>query len=196
MKAPAKPQLYIIAGPNGAGKTTFATDFLPGYAGCFEFVNADLIAKGLSPFNPAGADLAAGKLMLEQIRSLGQRKVDFAIETTLSGKTYVALLEGFKQQGYQINLFFLWLPDVRLSIQRIADRVRRGGHNVPSDIVRRRFARGISNLLNVYKPLCDMWMLFDNSTDSPTIIAYEIEHDLTTIDSALFSRILRKAGSV
>lgn len=196
MTAPVNPQLYVIAGPNGAGKTIFATDFLPEYAGCFEFVNADLIAKGLSPFNPAGADLAAGKLMLEQIRLLAQRNVDFAFETTLSGKTYVALLERLKQQGYQINLFFLWLPDVRLSIQRIADRVRRGGHNVPSDIVRRRFVRGVSNLLHVYKNLCDMWMLFDNSTDSPSIIAYEIEHDLTIIDSPLFSRILRKAGPV
>lgn len=159
-------------------------------------MNADLIAKGLSPFNPAGADLAAGKLMLEQIRSLGKRKVDFAIETTLSGKTYVGLLEGLKRQGYQINLFFLWLPDVRLSIQRIADRVRRGGHHVPPAIVRRRFTRGIANLFHVYRPLCDMWMLFDNSTDSPSIIAYAIEHDLTTIDSALFARILRKAGPV
>lgn len=196
MNSSANPQLYIIAGPNGSGKTTFATNFLPSYVGCFEFINADLIAKGLAPFNPARADLAAGKLMLEQIGLLERCKADFAFETTLSGKTYVALLERLKKKGYQINLFFLWLPDVRLSIQRIADRVRRGGHHVPSDVVRRRFARGIPNLFQVYRSLCDMWMLFDNSTDTPSIIAYEIEQELTTVDSDLFARIFRKAGPV
>lgn len=195
MRRNKQPQVYIIAGPNGAGKTTFAANFLPFYAGCFEFVNADLIAQGLSPFNPARADLAAGKLMLEQIALLSRHNTDFAFETTLSGKTYRGLLEQLKAQGYQINLFFLWVADVRLSIQRIADRVRRGGHHVPSDIVRRRFARGIANLFNVYRPLCDMWMLFDNSTDAPGLIAFEIEQELTVIESTVFARILRKAGA-
>jgi predicted ABC-type ATPase len=196
MKSSVKPKLYIIAGPNGAGKTTFATGFLPKYAGCFEFVNADLIAQGLSPFNPASADLAAGKLMLEQIRLLAKRKVDFAFETTLSGKTYIALLEQLKKQGYHINLFFLWLPDVRLAIERIADRVKRGGHNVPPDIVKRRFKRGIGNLFHVYRLLCDVWILFDNSTESPEVIAYEIESHLTIVDNSLFSSIKKKVESV
>jgi predicted ABC-type ATPase len=188
-----KSNLYIIAGPNGAGKTTFAARFLPQYAGCNEFVNADLIAGGLSPFNQASADLAAGKLMLDRINLLAKRKADFAFETTLSGKSYGGLLEQLKKSGYHISLFFLWLPDVKLSLQRIAERVRRGGHNVPPDIVRRRFKRGIVNFFQVYRPLCDLWILFDNSTENPEVIAYEIESFLSILNSDLFSFIKEMA---
>ena len=193
MKTSAQPQLYVIAGPNGAGKTTFAGRFLPLYAGCLEFVNADLIAQGLSPFDPSRADVAAGKLMLERIRLLAERRADFGFETTLSGKVHARLLEKLKSLGYRINLFYVWVPDVRLSIQRIADRVKRGGHNVPSDIVKRRFTRSISNFFNVYQPLCDLWMLLDNSTENPDVIAYGIESFLSVIDADLFSQIKGKA---
>jgi len=196
MKASSKPKLYIIAGPNGAGKTTFAVSFLPKYVDCFEFVNADLIAGGLSPFNAARADLPAGKLMLERINFLARNRVDFAFETTLSGKSYLNLLRQIKESGYHICLFFLWIPDVRLALQRVADRVKRGGHNIPSDTVRRRFERGIYNFFHLYRSLCDMWMLFDNSTDDPAVIAYEIASHLKIVDNSLFAGIKKKVEMV
>lgn len=122
-----KPRIYIIAGPNGAGKTTFAREFLPHYAECDEFVNADLIAESISPFAATAAAFRAGRLMLEQIHLLAQRRLDFAFETTLSGKSYLPLLRNFKRQGYALHLFYLWLPSVELALARIADRVRLAG---------------------------------------------------------------------
>jgi predicted ABC-type ATPase len=170
---PTKPQIYIIAGPNGAGKTTFADEFLPHYAECDEFVNADLIAEGISPFAATGAAFRAGRLMLEQIHLLAQRRIDFAFETTLSGKSYLPLLRNFKGQGYTLHLFYLWLPSIELALARIADRVRQGGHNVPEAIVRRRFNKGLRNLFHFYRPLLNSWLILDNSTDRPRIIAGE-----------------------
>jgi predicted ABC-type ATPase len=136
------PKLYIISGPNGAGKTTFAKEFLPDYVDCLEFVNADLIASGLSPFSPESAAIRAGRLMLERIHLLANRRIDFGFETTLSGKGYLRLLRGLKDRGYRISLFFLWVNNIEIALARIADRVRRGGHNVPEEIVRSRFHRG------------------------------------------------------
>jgi len=183
------PNLYIIAGPNGAGKTTFAKEFLPHYAECYEFVNADLIAGGLSPFQPDRVAIQAGKLMLEQIHSLGKRGTDFGFETTLSGKTYVHLLRDLKKCGYLIHLFFLWIPDVEFALKRIADRVKRGGHSVPEHIVRRRFKKGLQNLFQIYRPLCDLWIIFDNSIEIPHKIAFEKSGKLHVINRTLFSKI-------
>ena len=131
-----RPSLYIVAGPNGSGKTTFAREFLPDYVRCKEFINADLIAGGLSPFSPEAAAMRAGRLLLEQIKLLASRRSDFGFETTLSGVTYVSLLRRLKAQGYQIHLFFLWIPTVEVALARIADRVRRGGHDIPEKVVR------------------------------------------------------------
>ncbi|MBI2496241.1 MAG: zeta toxin family protein, partial [Candidatus Omnitrophica bacterium] len=153
------PNVYVIAGPNGAGKTTFAKEFLPHYAKCENFVNADLIAQGLSPFSPEAAAMRAGRLLLEQIRLLAHKHSDFGFETTLSGITYVALLRRLKAQGYRIQLFFLWIPTVEMALARIADRVRRGGHDIPERVVRRRFHKGIQNFFTRYRPLLDLWML-------------------------------------
>ena len=183
------PNLYIVAGPNGAGKTTFAREFLPNYAKCLEFVNADLIAGGLAPFYPERAAIRAGRLMLEQIRLLAGQNRDFGFETTLAGKSYVRLLTNLKAQGYQIHLYFLWIKNVDIAIERIADRVRRGGHSVPEDVVRRRFIRGIPNFFNLYRPLMDFWVIFDNSTENPVMIAYEEDGDLKIIDPALLSKL-------
>jgi len=152
-----RPNLYIIAGPNGAGKTTFARKFLPDYAKCLEFVNVDLIANGLSPFDPKRAALRAGRIMLEQIHSLAERGLDFGFETTLSGRTYVKLLQDMKKGGYLIHIFFLWITDVELALERIKLRVRNGGHAIPEAIVRRRFGRSLPNFLRIYKPLADSW---------------------------------------
>lgn len=163
--------VYIIAGPNGAGKTTFATRFLPEYVKCPNFINADLIAQGLSPFKPRLVAIKSGKIVLQQIKEFSKRGVDFAFETTLSGKLYVNLFSELKKKDYTLHLFFLWIPNPDLAISRIKERVLEGGHNVPDSDVRRRFNRSISNFFNLYKPIVDLWMLFDNSKTKPVLIA-------------------------
>ena len=183
------PSLYVIAGPNGAGKTTFAKEFLPHYAKCENFVNADLIAGGLSPFSPEAAAIRAGRLLLEQIRLLASKRSDFGFETTLSGVTYVSFLQRLKTQGYRIQLFFLWIPTVEMALARIADRVQRGGHEIPEPVVRRRFHKGISHLLGLYRPLVDTWALFDNSGPTPRLIAREEVGELRVLDQDLFASI-------
>lgn len=189
-----KPKLYVIAGPNGAGKTTFAEKFLPNYADCFEFINADMIAKGLSPFLPAKVAIRAGKILLDQIGDCSRRKVNFAFETTLSGKAYINLFRKIKYYGYELHMFFLWLPTVKLALARIADRVRKGGHDIPEHDVRRRFARGLKNLFHVYRPLFDTWSVFDNSTGSPEQIC-RLEHGIITVPNKLkYAKILKQAG--
>ncbi|MFH0763953.1 MAG: Zeta toxin family protein [Candidatus Omnitrophota bacterium] len=167
----ARRNVYIIAGPNGSGKTTFAKEFLPDYVNCQNFVNADLIALGLAPFEPRAAVIKAGKLVLQQIHEFARRDVDFAFETTLSGKSYTSLLKELKTKDYGLHLFFLWITSPELAIARIKERVAEGGHNVPAEDVRRRFVRGIYNFFNLYEPLVDSWMLFDNSKTKPVLIA-------------------------
>jgi len=187
-----KPHLYIIAGPNGAGKTTFARKFLPVYVKCLEFMNVDLIANGLSPFAPDKASLRAGRIMLEQIHSLGNRGLDFGFETTLSGKTYVRLLKDLKKgRGYHIHLFFLWISSVKLALERIELRVQHGGHSIPETVVRRRFGRSLPNFLRFYKPLADSWTIFDNSGDVPKMIAFEESGKTEILDPDLFGTLLK-----
>ncbi|PIQ81498.1 MAG: Zeta toxin family protein [Candidatus Omnitrophica bacterium CG11_big_fil_rev_8_21_14_0_20_64_10] len=188
-----KPQVYIIAGPNGSGKTTFASKFLPKYADCPSFINADTIARGLSGFSPDAVALKAGRILLEQIDSYASRNIDFAFETTLSGINYLSRLKGLKKRGYAIHLFFLWIPDVRLSLARIASRVKRGGHDIPEKVVRRRFHKGIANLFKHYKPILDSWMLFDNSESAPQVIAEEKQGELRVLNRGLYEDILRLA---
>lgn len=183
--------VYIIAGPNGSGKTTFANEFLPKYAKCPNFVNADLIAQGLSPFFPRAAAIKAGRLVLEQIRSLAEKNADFAFETTLSGKSYLRLLTILKKKGYAINLFFLWIPNVELALSRIKDRVAAGGHDVPSLDVKRRFHRGIYNFFKYYRPLSDTWLLFNNADATPRLIAKEKSGKAEIVDKELFERIIK-----
>jgi predicted ABC-type ATPase len=185
-----RPNLYIIAGPNGAGKTTFARKFLPEYVECLEFVNADLIAGGLSPFAPEKAAIHAGRLMLEQIHSLAKRGLDFGFETTLSGKTYVKLLRDIRKR-YLIHIFFLWIPNVELAIERINLRVRNGGHHIPEAIVHRRFSRSLPNFLRFYQPLADSWTIFDNSGDDPRMIAFEESGKIEILDPDLFNVLLK-----
>lgn len=186
-----RPNLYIIAGPNGAGKTTFARKFLPQYVECLEFVNADFIAGGLSPFAPERAAIHAGRLMLEQIHSLTESGLDFGFETTLSGKTYAKLLPEMKRRGYFIHIFFLWIADVELALERIELRVRNGGHHIPEAIVRRCFGRSLPNFLRFYKPLADSWTIFDNSSDVPQMIAFEESGRIEIVDRDLFGLLLK-----
>jgi len=186
-----KPKLYVIAGPNGAGKTTFAKEFLPYDVHCLEFVNADLIANGLSPFAPGRAAFRAGRLMLERIHSLGKRGMDFGFETTLSGKTYINLFQDLKRKGYHIHLYFLWVHSVKLALERIDARVKSGGHDVPESIVRRRFGRGLRNFFRFYQSLVDSWVIFDNSRDEPKMIAFGGSGKLEILDSDQFDMTLR-----
>jgi len=188
-----QPCVYILAGPNGAGKSTFARLFLPEYADCKEFVNADLIAAGLSPFNPEGLAIQAGRLMLERIDQLAQSRVDFGFETTLSGRGHVSLISRLRSEGYRVNLFFLWLSGPDLALTRIRDRVRVGGHHVPDEVVRRRFKRGIDNLFRLYLPLVDSWLIFDNSGNGPKMVAFGFSDMHVAFEPEIFGEIEREA---
>ena len=158
------PKLYIIAGCNGAGKTTASYTVLPEMLGCKEFVNADEIAKGLSPFNPESVAIEAGRLMLQRMDDLLSEGSDFAFETTLSTRSYVKFIERAQAKGYFVTLLYFWLPTPEQAIERVATRVREGGHNIPSDVIRRRYANGIKNLTALYIPLCNYWAIYDNSS--------------------------------
>jgi predicted ABC-type ATPase len=164
------PKIIIIAGPNGAGKTTFAREFLPREAGCPVFVNADLIAAGLSPFAPERAAIQAGRLMLDAIAQHVARRENFAFETTLSGRAYARQIPQWRQLGYHVELFFLSLPSADVAVQRVAERVRQGGHNISEVTIRRRFESGLHLFSAVYQPLVDQWALYDNSGDEPTLM--------------------------
>jgi predicted ABC-type ATPase len=175
------PQLYVIAGPNGAGKTTFAREYLPRIVNCKTFVNADLIAAGLSPFDPDAAALRAGRLMVEEIRRLAAERDDFAFETTLAGWTTANRLRQLRWDGYRVHLFFLWLPSAELAVRRVAQRVRLGGHSVPESVIRRRYDKGLQRFFHGYWPLCNTWTMIDNSGVLPRTIASG-DHQLVCAD--------------
>ena len=158
------PNLYIIAGCNGAGKTTASFTILPEMLNCKEFVNADSIAAGLSPFNPESVAIEAGRIMLMRINELLRAGVDFAFETTLATRSYLSLIKDAQAAGYKVTLLFIWLDSPETAIQRVARRVAKGGHNIPQDVVARRYYRGISNLIALFIPITDTWMIV-NSTN-------------------------------
>jgi predicted ABC-type ATPase len=168
---PKKQLIIIIAGPNGAGKTTFAREYLLNEAHCPDFINVDLIAAGLSPFDPNRAAIQAGRLMLSEIQRRVRKQESFAFETTLSGHVYAQTIPGWRSSGYRVRLIFLGLPDAEMAISRVAMRVAQGGHNVSSAIVRRRFDVGLRNFQSVYRNLVDKWEWYDNSGNSPQLIS-------------------------
>lgn len=165
-----KPTLYIIAGCNGAGKTTASYSVLPDLLECREFVNADEIAKGLSPFNPESVAIEAGKLMLQRIHRLLNERKTFAIETTLATRSYAKLVEQAKRDGYQVILLFFWLSSPEMAIERVAKRVREGGHNIPTETIIRRYWLGLHNFFTIFSPIVDSWMFFDN-VDNTVVLA-------------------------
>ena len=166
----ARPRCLIIAGPNGDGKTTFAREYLPNEAACLNFVNADLIAAGLARFNPEAAAIRAGRIMLAEIRDHVVARRDFAIETTLSGRAYVRMIPEWREKGYSVELVFLRLGDAGAAICRVAARVVQGGHDIPENVIRRRFEVGWRNFNELYKPLVDQWTLYNNSGIRPLVL--------------------------
>ena len=175
--------LYIIAGCNGAGKTTASYTVLPDILECREFVNADEIAKGLSPFNPESVAFEAGRLMLQRIDDLLEANETFSIETTLATKSYVNLVRRAQHQGYFVHLIFFWLESPELAINRVAERVSKGGHNIPVDVIRRRYVAGLKNLFERFANEVDLWMIYDNSRTPRTFVAQGGKAMNTTIAS-------------
>ena len=171
--------LYIIAGPNGAGKTSASFTILPEIIQCKEFVNADEIAKGISPFQPEKVAVEAGRIMLKRVNELLHNNESFAFETTLSSRSYKQKIEDAKKRGYTTTLVFLWLESINLAKERVETRVSDGGHNIEPDVIKRRYIKGIKNLFNMYLPIVHGAFLFDNSLGVPEIIAQK------TIDSEL-----------
>lgn len=170
-----QPNLYIIAGCNGAGKTTASMTVLPEVLQCEEFVNADEIAKGLSPFHPEDMAIEAGKLMLKRIDDLLAEKKTFAIETTLATRSYKTLVQRAQTVGYTVTLLFFWLPSPEMAEMRVASRVASGGHNIPKDVIHRRYWLGLQNLFDIFAPMVDYWSLYDNSVNqTPVVVANDI----------------------
>lgn len=165
------PNLYIVAGCNGAGKTTASYTVLPEMLNCKEFVNADEIARGLSPFQPENVPIEAGKIMLARIHGLLKLKSDFAFETTLSARHFVKVIEEAQNLGYFVTLIFLWLESKELAIERVKLRVNNGGHGIPKEVIINRYKKGLENLFKLYIPVCDYWMVLDNSINPLKLIA-------------------------
>jgi predicted ABC-type ATPase len=169
-----KPTCYVIAGPNGAGKTTFALNFLPEIAGCRNFINADLIAYGISPLDSVSVQYDAGRIFLNEIHKNIDKRMDFAFETTLAGRSQINLLKKLRQDNWQIVLFFLWIPNADFSKDRVQQRVQDGGHDIPVNAIYRRYPRIMHNLINIYMNLCDKVTCYDNSNTEPIRF---FEHD-------------------
>lgn len=185
------PRVCVLGGPNGAGKTTSAAPLVRDELGIDTFVNADTIAYGLSAFDPAAAAVAAGRIMLEQMRGLAAARADFAFETTLASRSFAPWLRELRQQGYELLLVFVWLPSPELSIARVADRVRAGGHHVPEPTIRRRYARGIANFIHLYRPLVDHFWCYDNSEASARLVADGSGDSLHQVQPMIWQQILR-----
>jgi predicted ABC-type ATPase len=165
------PDVFIIGGSNGSGKTTVALRILPNFLDTFEYVNADQIAFGLSPFNPESVAIQAGRLMLERMDYLANAGTNFAFETTLAARNFARFLSKCKTKGYTINLIDFWLQSPELAIERVRRRVESGGHNIPEDVIRRRYERGRRNLIELYFPLCDTWIVYNNSSSESQLVA-------------------------
>ena len=193
MRKKQKPTCFIIAGPNGAGKTTFALRYLPQIAGCRNFANADLIAYGLSPLDSLSAQYEAGRIFLREIHANIDKRVDFAFETTLAGRSQINLLKKLRQDGWKIVLFFLWIPDADFSKSRVRERVENGGHDIPSDVIYRRFPRIMRNFLKTYISLCDKTICYDNSGPKPLPVFEQDGKIRRIFIQHLYERILRQS---
>ena len=170
-----RPCIVILAGPNGAGKSTAAPELLQGELAVNEFVNADVIARGLSAFDPDRAAMAAGRVMLARLDELARQRDSFAFETTLASRSFVPWLRDLRASGYAVHLFFLWLSSPDLAVERVADRVRSGGHNVPADTIRRRYRGGVRNFFSLYQPIVSSWTVYNCSGPRSRLVAEGLE---------------------
>jgi predicted ABC-type ATPase len=179
------PEFYLFGGSNGAGKTTFALNLLP-ELGCRQFVNADEIARALSPFEPEAIAVRAGMLMMKRLRQLALNGENFASESTLAARAWIPFIEDIKTRGYAFNLIYIWLPSADLAVERVRARVLSGGHDIPEETIRRRYEKGLENLRNLYLPLAQGWRVYDNSGGEPRLIAFR--------DAGRHSEILDQAS--
>jgi len=188
------PDIYVIGGPNGAGKTTSAIALMPELLECDEYVNADAIAAGLSPFKPDGAAIEAGRLMLARIHSLANKNVSFAFETTMASRSLAIFARGAAAKGYRIHVLYLWLRSPELAVARVAERVAQGGHSVPEEVIRRRYVSGLRNFMRLYLPICDAWTCYDNSDELAQLIANkEIAVNATVMIPNIWNAIVEAA---
>jgi predicted ABC-type ATPase len=195
MSSPDRPSVVVIGGPNGAGKSTIAPRVLQGTLAVSEFVNADVIARGLSAFNPEGAALAAGRIMLERLRELAAQRSSFAFETTLASRSFAPWIRDLIATGYEFHLVYVWIASPDLSVERIAGRVRLGGHHVPEEVARRRYAGGLRNFFDLYRPLAATWRLYDNNGRDLCLIASGDRGGVVTVhDAATWNRIYGEAA--
>ena len=186
-------RLFIVSGCNGAGKTTASYTILPELLDCEEFVNADEIAKGLSPFNPDSTSIQAGRLMLNRINDLIEKEEDFAFETTLSTKSYKNLVLSAKDKNYQVTLLFFWLRTPELAVKRVETRVKEGGHSIPEPVIRRRYDKGLKNFFTIFESIVDEWIFIDNSGEPYEIIAQKDSHDSKMIhNSSRWNELFKK----
>lgn len=191
MSSKDKKYLYIIAGPNGAGKTTASMTILPEVLNCSEFVNADIIAYGLSPFNPESVAIQAGRMMLTRIDELLNENNSFAVETTLANKTYSILVKKAKERGFEVILLYFWLSSVQQAINRVEKRVLEGGHNIPKNVIERRYKAGLQNLFNIYLDICDVIQVYDNTHGTPNLIFEKEKGQLNVFNKECYNLINR-----
>lgn len=184
------PRLYIISGCNGSGKTTASYTLLPDMLECREFVNSDEFAKSLSPFDPSAASITASRYMLMKINYLLSKQADFSIETTLATRSLLGIIQKAKDLGYETTILYFWLNSPELAIERVKDRVASGGHNIPENVIRRRYVMGIQYFFNTYSPICDRWVLADNS-QTPFVVVAEGSKQLISIKDNEKFRLIR-----
>lgn len=185
----AEKNLYIISGCNGAGKTTASYSVLPKLLDCKQFVNADEIAKGLSPFCPESVAIQSGKLMLLRIEELLAADETFSIETTLATRSYSELVKRAQEKGYKVTLLYFWLNSPELAVERVARRVSEGGHNIPKDVIYRRYEKGLKNLFDIFIPIVDSWMIVDNGVEPREIIAKGTKAEMKTFNDFKLDKI-------
>ena len=188
------PTCWIIAGPNGAGKTTFALEYLPQVANCFRFVNADLIAAGLSPLAPGREMLNASRLFLKEIQTCITEGEDFAFETTLAGRSYLKLIRRLRAEGWRVELIYLALPSMEMSKWRVAERVAHGGHNIPAADIERRFSRSLSNLFNVFSAVVMNCQCFMNAAEKPELVFHQQGEARVIIQMEKYEQLLHEAS--
>ena len=187
------PTCWIIAGPNGAGKTTFALGYLPKIVSCYHFINADLIAAGISPLVPERELISASRILLSEIETRIQKEDDFAFETTLAGRSYLKLIKRLQQSGWQVELIYLALPSIEMSKARVAERVKHGGHHIPTKDIERRFSRSLNNLFSDFSHAVTHCLCFINTGDKPTLVFEQQHHQRNIINETDYQHLLNQA---